>query len=764
MATLTPGILPKLLENIDSEEEVIGAHRFAVLQVVGIVPAIAESDHLCPRNGFYLKVSDSSTCAYMSLAKEHDDLILCNKLQLGQFIQVEKLESASPVPILAALRPLAGKHPFIGNPEEITLSESANFLQYPIAGHQLGLPPDPVISERRCSLDVDSRIAQVEKPSERAVSWKCPEFSVSKVYPSPIGKLVRGRRSVERSSWSTIVPSFPDKVDRKEDPQQMCGGRTKALPQFSPVPQSRSVSASPARDYSVRSSLFVEKGRLTTCDSAPSSAKTSPDVRRSFQKSSGTTVSDTSTRYKQASPVAKKPAANATKSSQRTNVDQPRSLDNSSRKVTQKGSGTELISNAKLAKSAKVSDEERKSKKIKDENENKNKPLLNVDYRIVDNVTVVGKEDRADDHKQQLSSKSGTIMRLLQRRSVAAYVASEALQEAFVSQNVVNCLRHFAELSVVARPDMPGPAVREFLNFYKVLMDTVSVVNVLVESRFSVSFPALGNEDMVLESSRKARIILNERGDSAVSWINAALSSGLSHYPASNVGPKDVGSPSKERFDGKCCKNKMGSLHCPAYVLPKFSVLPAASTNNSDKIACFTSPTKKTPGIKKKISTVNTDYQMGHDLIQIPCNKDSLVLTQMGETCDLQDWARGNGCTETFKVARELQEKADTWFLIFLDRALDSGYQISIRDAARRKWHNTGENQQSDDNIQVSMVLSDLKSVNDWLDHMIASKEKSLSSEIEATTAKLKQKLYDLLIQLVLKSPSHEISNELCSL
>lgn len=118
MASLTPGVLLKLLQHMNSNVKVTGEHRSALLQVISIVPALAGSE-LWPNQGFYIKVSDSSHATYVSLAEEHDDLILSDKLQLGQFIHVDRLEAGSPVPLLRGVRPLPGRHQCVGTPEDL---------------------------------------------------------------------------------------------------------------------------------------------------------------------------------------------------------------------------------------------------------------------------------------------------------------------------------------------------------------------------------------------------------------------------------------------------------------------------------------------------------------------------------------------------------------------------------------------------------------------------------------------------------------------
>ncbi|CAK7356474.1 unnamed protein product [Dovyalis caffra] len=118
MAFLTPGVLLKLLQSINSNVKVRGEHRSVLLQVISIVPALSGSE-LWPNQGFFIKVSDSSHSTYVSLSKEDNELILNNKLQLGQFFYVDRAEAGTPVPILVGVRPVPGRNHFIGNPKDL---------------------------------------------------------------------------------------------------------------------------------------------------------------------------------------------------------------------------------------------------------------------------------------------------------------------------------------------------------------------------------------------------------------------------------------------------------------------------------------------------------------------------------------------------------------------------------------------------------------------------------------------------------------------
>ncbi|KVH97815.1 hypothetical protein Ccrd_000087 [Cynara cardunculus var. scolymus] len=119
MATLIPGVLLKLLDGMNSGVNPTSEHRNSLLQVTDIVPVDLDEKDLFPKHGFYIKVSDSSHSIYVSLPFEEDDLVLSNKLQLGQFIHVKKLEVGSPVPIAKGVKPLPGRHPFVGIPEPL---------------------------------------------------------------------------------------------------------------------------------------------------------------------------------------------------------------------------------------------------------------------------------------------------------------------------------------------------------------------------------------------------------------------------------------------------------------------------------------------------------------------------------------------------------------------------------------------------------------------------------------------------------------------
>lgn len=212
MATLVPGVLLKLLQHMNTNVKVGGEYRSSLLQVVSIVPALAGGE-LFSSQGFYLKVSDSSHATYVSLPDEHDDLILSDKIQLGQFIHVERLELASPVPILHGVRPVPGRHPCVGTPEDIVATTSSSssplaFLNNNNASKSK-LSSKSVISSNSNSTIQPKLVASVK---EDRLDKKTPALMRSK---SQLSKLVLN--SVEtkpsllkvKSSGLRSIPSSP---------------------------------------------------------------------------------------------------------------------------------------------------------------------------------------------------------------------------------------------------------------------------------------------------------------------------------------------------------------------------------------------------------------------------------------------------------------------------------------------------------------------------------------------------------------------------
>ncbi|KAH0934419.1 hypothetical protein HID58_011536 [Brassica napus] len=123
MAELKSGVLFKLLEEMGvgkARRDV--DHRPVLLQIRSIIPVLAAGG-LWPNKGFFLRISDSSHSMYASLPREENDLVLYDKLQIGQLIFVEKLEFAYPVPMIKGIRPTPGRRACTGEPIDLIPKE-----------------------------------------------------------------------------------------------------------------------------------------------------------------------------------------------------------------------------------------------------------------------------------------------------------------------------------------------------------------------------------------------------------------------------------------------------------------------------------------------------------------------------------------------------------------------------------------------------------------------------------------------------------------
>ncbi|KAG2315930.1 hypothetical protein Bca52824_019052 [Brassica carinata] len=123
MAELKSGVLFKLLEEMGvgkSRRDI--DHRPVLLQIRSIIPVLAAGG-LWPNEGFFLRISDSTHSMYASLPREENDLVLYDKLQIGQLIFVEKLEFAYPVPMIKGIRPTPGRRACTGEPIDLIPKE-----------------------------------------------------------------------------------------------------------------------------------------------------------------------------------------------------------------------------------------------------------------------------------------------------------------------------------------------------------------------------------------------------------------------------------------------------------------------------------------------------------------------------------------------------------------------------------------------------------------------------------------------------------------
>lgn len=95
------------------------------------------------------------------------------------------------------------------------------------------------------------------------------------------------------------------------------------------------------------------------------------------------------------------------------------------------------------------------------------------------------------------------------------------------------------------------------------------------------------------------------------------------------------------------------------------------------------------------------------------------------------EWARGDTLDEAVDLAEMLKMESQEWFLGFVERFLDAEVDVSALS----------------DNGQIAGMLTQLKSVNDWLDGIGASKDEAEMPHISPETIdRIRKKIYEYLL------------------
>ncbi|MBA0570425.1 hypothetical protein Golob_004086 [Gossypium lobatum] len=715
MANLVPGVLLKLLQHMNTDVKVAGEHRSSLLQVVSIVPALAGGE-LFPNQGFYLKVSDSSHATYVSLPDEHDDLILSDKIQLGQFIHVDRLESASPVPILHGVRPVPGRHPCVGNPEDIVATHSLGFLNN---GSKNG--------------------SGISKPGEKV---KSPSKQVSGEKDKSVGsrsnggaredQLEKKMASLTRSKSQSTKPTLTS--DTKKEPL----GKLKVL-------SSRSIPSSPTSCYSLPTSFEKFASGIKQQAEIKALRKGSPKVGSMEKPSSLHGTSPTGKKV----PVIRtlvqgiELGAKALRKSWEGNLEvkgrdhsKPRASkhdikqESRSTSVPRKSTSSEKLlpkEENKLQTSTRSLKEESKSpvstKKVMpngmfDEQEKPNKPRTYIGKKSGDLssngglgnlVKVPINSKRLTDGSVSWGTLPSSLSKLgkevMKHRDAAQTAAIEALQEAAASESLLRCLSLYSDLTTSAKEDNPQPAVDQFLTLHARLSNVRMIADSLLKT-----IPVGSSPESEGNPSEEAVKVALDRRKYAASWVQAALATNLS----------SISVFTKEH-------NSITS-HASASVQSQ-KAIPANQNililENSAKNASAKAQGKTRPVIVSKLVAQGVLRKAGD-------------VSGLGPKVPVQpppEWTRGNGLDEAVDLAEMLRMESQDWFLGFVEKFLDADVDTSALA----------------DNDQIAGMLTQLKSVNDWLDEISSSKDEGEGEETtphvsSETIDRLRKKIYEYLL------------------
>lgn len=292
---------------------------------------------------------------------------------------------------------------------------------------------------------------------------------------------------------------------------------------------------------------------------------------------------------------------------------------------------------------------------------------------------------------------------VLRRRDAAQAAAIEALQEASAAESLLQCLSIYSELTSSAKEDNPQPALEQFLSLHATLNSSRLVATSLSKSILIDSSPD-PNESL----SEEAISVSLEKRKQASHWVHMALATNLSSFSA--FGKQPVAAVSAASTPAQNRK-KSNPGNQPILVLEK------SIKNGSTK-----TPAKK-PVVSKLLASGALRRQ-----------GDGQAASQKSRAPPLPsplEWARGNGLDETVDLAEMLQVESQDWFLGFVERFLDADVDVSSLA----------------DNGQVAGMLTQLKSVNDWLDEIGLSKNGEETPDISSDTIdRLRKKIYEYLL------------------
>ncbi|KAL1207569.1 hypothetical protein V5N11_032464 [Cardamine amara subsp. amara] len=514
MASLAPGILLKLLQCMNSGTRATGDHRSATLQVTGIVPALAGSD-LWPNQGFYVQISDSLNSTYVSLSERDTDLILSNRLQLGQFIYLERLEFATPVPRAAGIRPVAGRHAFVGAPEPLIArvcnGSKRDFVIQPVSDSEYSLDPIAVyLNNKRIDDDGDDVVLKPnvrqalapvnqneenhnqirnQKPKQTPQRFSSPASSKRSVStgkkngsgvtvtverdPSPVvsGK---GRRSASPVPSKCIVPSL---AAAREENRKVAREPAIVVPSRyrQPSPNGRKVNPSPNGRR-----MSISPGRRLS-----SGLKMSPMVGDSSGKKKMATIAAGISKCSEAL------VGSSVKNGNRKNWDEPVAEGNVQMEQKEKSSvknkpDHKAILRTQAAMSRRLSDANRRKSDSSSTCEGKAKSCssessLLEEVSAFEGLGITYHEKKWTDGSVPLDSISEDLTKLvkeaMQRRDFAAKAAARALEEANANECIIRCLSKFSELSSASKVGNPLRIINEFLKIYEDVMKYSQITN-----------------------------------------------------------------------------------------------------------------------------------------------------------------------------------------------------------------------------------------------------------------------------------------------
>lgn len=258
----------------------------------------------------------------------------------------------------------------------------------------------------------------------------------------------------------------------------------------------------------------------------------------------------------------------------------------------------------------------------------------------------------------------------------------------------------YSELRSSAKEDNPQPAVEQFLTLHTNLNNAR-----LIADSLSKTIPICSSPDNEESPSEEALKIASEKQKQAASWVQAALATNLSTF---NVFTKQTAS---NQIPASSQNPKAASVSQPILVI-----------DNSTKSA-----STKAPATKPRLSVSSKTVSLGTPRRIV----EGAAVNQKQPAPPLVEWVRGDGLSEAVDLGGRLRVVSQDWFLGFVERFLDADVDTSALS----------------DNGQIAGMLTQLKSVNDWLDEIGGGKDEGECPNVEPETVdRIRKKIYEYLL------------------
>lgn len=251
-----------------------------------------------------------------------------------------------------------------------------------------------------------------------------------------------------------------------------------------------------------------------------------------------------------------------------------------------------------------------------------------------------------------------------------------------------------------AKEDNPQPAVEQFLSLHASLNNARLVAQAL--SKTSVSDLSPDHEENPSEEAMK---VASGTLKQATSWVQAALVTNLSSFTM--YSRQGILNPILASNPGPSLKNPVNQ--------------PVLVFENSTKSSAGKPQTKSRQPAVSKIITSGVPRRLA----------DGTSVNQKAKASPPREWFKGDGLEETVDLADMLQEESQEWFLGFVEKFLDADVDASTLS----------------NNGQIAGMLTQLKSVNDWLDDIGSSKGEEEMPQISSETIdRIRKKIYEYLL------------------